>query len=203
MGYMSTVDKSSMQGIHNQIEKNPSWLPVLARLAKEMSDNKFPLDYLDAIFQSTQDYPDIYVAYCFAMIDAWIQTGKVMTAKVEIGYEPCADKEIEMNNEILQYLPPPFWARFQGIKTSQDRTDGSFGWKEPVEFGQVIYSGKEITEMFSPRQIALEVGTTKADRTFTHIVRGGVARWPYESFYIWLFVPSTNFIDRVMNARSC
>lgn len=162
-----------------------------------MTDGDFPLEYLDSIFQSSVDFPDIYVAYCFAMIDAWIQTGKVLTARLDVGYEPLPDKEIKANNAILQTLPWPFHAEFMGARSAQDRDDGYLKWTEPIEFGQVIHTGEEVIETRSPRQVALEVGTTKADRTIYHIREGGVARWPYESFSIFLFMPCRGFVDEI------
>lgn len=170
---------------------------------KRLESGFYKQEYVEALFQETTYYPyDIYSAYCFAHINAWIGAGKVLTAKVETRDEPYSDKMVEKNNEILSNLPYPFEAEFTGYKSSQERNDGTFQWSEKIQVGQILYKGEEIVKNLSPQMVPLEVGSTRADRTYTHILQGGLARWPYESSWIWLFMPMPDLVNWISNRRA-
>jgi len=194
------VNATTILGFHKRLAQEPQWGPVLVQYIEQMRNGFYPQGFVDAVCQSTTGwYPDLYVAYCFANVCAWIGAGLVLTAKVEVGEEPLPDRDVEGNNIILSNLPWPFEAEFTGAKSSQDNDDGTFSWSKPVEFGQVLYTGVEKAALIGPRGTPLEVGTTNADRTLRHILHGGLARWPYESEWIYLFVPTKELIRSVIN----
>ena len=195
------VNVTTMEGFHRRLAQEPQWGPVLVQYIEQILNGFYPQDFVDTVYQPAFDwYPDIYTAYCFAHVNAWIGTGLVLTAKVEVGEEPLPDKELEGNNAILNELPWPFEAEFTGTTSSQDKDDGTFSWVEPIEFGQVLHTGVEKVAMMAPRGISLEVGTTHADTTLCHVLRdGGLARWPYGSIWIYLFVPTIELLRSVMD----
>lgn len=195
------VNATTMLALHKRLAQEPQWGPVLVQYIEQMQNGFYPQGFVDAVCQSSFAwYPDLYVAYCFANVCAWIGAGLVLTAKVEVGEEPEPDKEMERNNAILSDLPWPFEAEFTGPASRQDNDDGIFSWDEPVEFGQILHTGEKKVALIAPRGIPLEVGTTNADRTLRHILQnGGLARWPYESMWIYLFIPTKGLIRSVID----
>lgn len=195
------INITTMEGFHRRLAQEPQWGPVLVQYIEQMQNGFYPQGFVNAVYQPAFDwYPDIYTAYCFAHVNAWIGTGLVLTAKVEAGEEPLPDRDVEGNNAILNELPRPFEAEFTGPASNWDKDDGVFSWTEPVEFGQILYTGTEKVSIVAPRRISLEVGTTQADTTLCHILQnGGLARWPYGSIWIYLFVPTNELLRSIMN----
>jgi|GEM_PF-5594423 len=73
--------------------------------------------------------------------------------------------------------------------------DGSFTWKSTVKFSVQRYDGtaKKVRKprpvSVAPRTVPLEVGYTKGSRTMLHLSADlGLARWPYGSEAITVFV---------------
>lgn len=173
--------------VHGLFLKEPEWAKCLAQYQRKMESGFFPYWYIDSILQSLGRYWrfDIYDAFCFAVIHTAIKSGDILTAQVDIGVEPFADKRHMVNNRLLQEACEPFWGKFWG--DTKD-SDGLFGWRRPVTFGQVLLDGSIYEEVIEPMSIPFEVGYTDGSRSLLHLFTdGGLARWPYGSSRIHLF----------------
>jgi len=172
--------------VNNLMLVQPHWETILRQYLLRLKSGYWSQSYIDSIFQIGRGSLDLCVAFCFANLHSWIGIGKILLADIALGTKPVQDKEVAENNKRLVNLPYPFSGRFWG---GTDDCDGYIKWSEPIEFGQIDCTGREIAATISPRSLPLEVGYTKPDTTLYHIIReNGLARWPYESEYIHLFV---------------
>ncbi|MGD8500730.1 MAG: hypothetical protein PVJ86_08790 [Phycisphaerales bacterium] len=173
--------------VHDLFLEQPEWAKCLAQYQHKMESGFFPFWYTDAIVQHEGYYwtYDIYDAFCFAVIHTAIKTGDILTAQVDIGETPSTDKNYIRNNYLLQMACKPFWGEFWGEKRD---TDGLFGWRQPVIFGQVLLDGEIREGKIGSTEVPLEVGYTNGSRTLLHLCTGGgLARWPYGSPVVHLF----------------
>lgn len=177
--------------INNMMAQSGHWEPVLRRYITKLKSDFWDRDYVNCAFQLDRGNVDVYAAYCFAHLHAWISIGKVLMAAIDIGLEPLDDDRVEENNKILAALPEPFSGAFWG---SNDDCDGYVKWSESVEFGQMDCTGREVMATIRPYSLPLEVGVTRPDTTVYHILQNrGVARWPYGSKQIHLWVRNPNW----------
>jgi hypothetical protein len=186
-----SVSPKMVGPIGKKIAQSEHWKPVLRQYVTRLRSGFWEKDYVNSCFQIVHGGIDIYAAYCFAHFHSWISIGKVLMAVIEVGCEPKDDSNISGNHEALQELPEPFSAVFWG---AYDDCDGYVKWSEPIEFGQMDCTGREIVVEIPPKSIPLEVGTTRPDTTICHIIgEHGLARWPYGSKRIYLFVRNPNW----------
>jgi hypothetical protein len=185
------------EAVARNVEKlfsNPEAMAVILDYLQRLQSGFFKQDYRDAIFQKWDRFPvDIYDAYAFSAVHASIGRGEIVMAKIHVGACPCSDDEIEKMNKLLSNLPKPFSAEFWGLTCDSD--------------GKVIASesfGMDVITCENQRVVAtsdgvfpLEVGTTSAAKTMTYLQKwpGKLARWPYDSEYIWLFQRLTDFAE--------
>jgi hypothetical protein len=140
---------------------------------------------VDAIFQKSRGNIDIYDAYSFAKVWAMLQSGDCFLVPIQVADTPYPDKEKEKNQKVFKTLPPPFGAEFVG---GWGYSDGSFFWDDTIF---VDTNDKTMP----PGVVPLEVGSTAAEVTYFHIIdEGGVARLPYASNIVYLFLanPKSN-----------
>ena len=186
-----SVSPRMAQYINKKIAQSEHWKPVLKQYVTKLRSGFWEKDYVNSCFQLTHSNTDIYAAYCFAHFHAWIGIGKILMAVIELGLEPSRDSAIAKMNEKLAFLPKPFTGAFWG---GHDDQDGFIKWDESIEFGQTDCTGREVIAIIKPRRVPLEVGLTRPDTTIYHILgQGGLARWPYNSEYIYLFVRNPNW----------
>jgi len=177
--------------VNKKMAQSEYWEPVLRQYVTRLRSGFWEISYVNSLFQLGFANWDLYAAYCFAHLHAWIGVGKVLMAAVDIGFEPLADCEIEGNDKLLAALPEPFSGRFCGGSRG---CDGYVKWSEPIEFGQIDCTGREIVVIIPPRSVPLEVGYTNPDTTLYHILGDhALARWPYGSKRIHLFVRNPNW----------
>lgn len=198
-----------MPSIHEEVLKekvdrlttdDPNWRLLLSDVLRRFEDGFYSQDYIDAILQNWWRHRyDIYDAYAFTQVHAQILTGKVAISLVKIGATPRGDKEVDYHNAVLADSPSHmFFGTFYGGLADQD---GSFTWKSNVEFTVQRYDGaankvpKPRPISVAPRTVPLEVGYTKGSRTMLHLgAEHGLARWPYGSESITVFVTIDPFI---------
>jgi len=147
---------------------------------------------------------DLVDAYLFANLWTELNTGQILVTHIDIDDEPQGDKSIH-NSEILSGL---------GFIESQidgsvceitgewcggnDIGDGWIQWNNPLRFSKLQrhsrgnkYETKEETVWINPRKVTLEVGYTKITTSWYHLSLAGggsLARWPYDSKEITIFV---------------
>lgn len=181
-----SVSPRMAKHVNKLIAQTEHWEPVLRQYVTKMRSGFWDDEYLVYAFQLARGNWDIYAAFCFAHLHSWIGIGKVLIADIEIGVEPERDSEIDKNNQLLARLPAPFSSKFWG---NNDDCDGYVKWCEPIELGQIDCTGREIVITIPPRSVPLEVGLTRPDTTIYHILgEHGLARWPYGSKRIRLFI---------------
>jgi hypothetical protein len=182
------------------ITDDPNWRLILSDVLRRFKDGFYPQAYVDAILQNWWRHRyDIYDAYAFSQVHAQILTGEVAIILVNVGATPRGDKEVDYHNAILADSPSyMFFGTFYGGLADQD---GSFTWKSNVEFNVHRYDGaakkvrKPRTVSVAPRTVPLEVGYTNGSRTMLHLgEEHGLARWPYGSGSITVFVTIDPFI---------
>jgi hypothetical protein len=186
-----SVSPRMAKHVNKMMAQSEHWEPVLRQYVTRLRSGFWDNDYVKSLFQLAYGNTDVYAAYCFAHVHAWIGIGKVLMAAIDIGLEPLADHMVEENNNLLAALPSPFFGAFWG---SNHDSDGYIKWNESVEFGQMDCTGREIVVAIRPYSLPLEVGFTRPDTTVYHILRErGVARWPYGSKRIHLLVRNPNW----------
>lgn len=166
----------------------------------------FNSDYVDAIGQIFRADPGRWPmeqVAAFTAVHTKLCSGEVL--QVLIGCEgmdggPKPDRKRRENAAKLADLPSPFEAEVDATQNAGDY-DGTLKWHAPIRMygatGAVFLdpcrrSAKQpvgivrtITDGWAP----LEIGYTQPSRTLLHLLEmGAVARWPYGSDYIRLFV---------------
>lgn len=160
--------------------------------------------YADALGSSARyaptDWP-LYQHAAFAQIHALIGAGDVAYTYISTGGLPGADSDRTGNASKLEDTVEPFRVELDMTQNGAD-SDGVLYWDEPLkisrstgahfygntcqpdQYGLVTYP-----TMREPGSAPLEVGDSWPSRTLLHLYEdGAVARWPYGSELIWLFI---------------
>lgn len=173
---MSLAESCSVSATHSKILSDCEWGSYLAESADEFSSADS--DLLRAIHQSARsDQLSVYDALGMSLVLKSISVDGVLVVKVPVRGQVSSNHRTEDNQQLLSTLPLDFSATFTG---RQADADGVFEWKRPLRL-----AGATIEAGFVP----LEFGTTNAWTTWEHIAfHGGVARLPYGSEYLYLFI---------------
>ena len=183
---ISINEKNNRNLVEEYISTDPKGAAVLVEVTRKLRDGFYDQDYVDAIFQKGWKWGeyDIYDSYGFLAIHAGLTSGDILVAEIEVGAEPVEDKHVEEMNLLLKGVEKagPFSATFWGEKAD---SDGTLTWTKTIAMERL--SDHQFF-LVKPHTAPLEVGSTKAWTTNTHL--GGehwVARWPYHSDSITLF----------------
>lgn len=177
-------------------------LTLTAETSQKLRRGYFQKDIVDA-FGQYHFSPPLWEIHSFMQLWYHAHGGDIALAKVKIGHCPNKDVDIEGNNGILQevvcnwdgYFKAEFWG---GLGDH----DGYIKVLKPLLFDtmntpqdSIEYGGH------NSDSLSLEVGTQSWSKTL-HMMRvyGALARWPYGSEYLWLFVMRPEVIDK-MQAR--
>lgn len=173
-------------GIQIRMKQDPDYQKLVLEGFNKMCSGFWPQDYMDSIFQKFERFKyDIYDAALFIEIHTAIQSGQILRAIIDLGKEPAADKMIEENKAAIKSLFPPFYG---SVWCGTADCDGELGWKSNIKCAQLI-KGVEIFKLIQPRTVPLEIGYTEAYTSWNHLGReAGLARWPYGSKEIHLFI---------------
>ena len=129
-------------------------------------------------------------------ITAWVHnklmTGELFTVKVRAATTPHLDRCRQENMDAVRDLPEPFYAEVDPSQKCAD-SDGDLWWTEPIVASQTCWPDDDHSQnqsvLIRPFSVPLEVGSTKPSRTSMHIrEERGVARWPYGTDWITIFV---------------
>jgi hypothetical protein len=192
---VTMLRKGVVKTVNNMIAQNSPMVAVIESYYRDLLNGVYPPMYVNCIMQnewSNRQF-DLYDAYCFSLIHAAIMTGDIAVLAVPVGDFPVSDKRYEEINNMLVHVPPPFKATFHGGFV--DGADGILKWDRPVR-AVVTYKneGQRGIVIVPPSDTCpLEVGSTESEKTATYlraaIGNGGefqVARWPYNSKYIYV-----------------
>lgn len=177
--------------------------PAMLRQTREgLVEGRWGDDYIDALGQDGRygrgSWP-LEQVEAFAVLHAMVYGGQVASIRIGAGGKPWRDMDREANAAALSRLPRPFTA-YVDLDQNNSRGDGTLQWDEPIHIslatGLIERSPDGSTfpiplhGMIPPGSAALEIGSSLASRTLTHLTIDGsaVARWPYGHSVIWLFV---------------
>lgn len=175
---MTLHEDAMEQAAMDAVRKDPSgWGARLSNTIVKLTDGYYDKTMRDVIFQHHwRTKITLDVAYAFTIIHEAIFDGDVVFARIPVGAVPSSDRSTKENNNSLQKISGPFKANFYGGPGDQD---GSLSWSVPIEAVSAA-SQKLATVVVPPRSAPLEVGTTKASRTWLHLAQERcIARWPY------------------------
>ncbi len=145
------------------------------------------------IFQHYRGEVSLSDAYGFTVIWSRLAAGKILHVDIKVGHTPSPDRCVDFNQSKLRRLPHPFSA---SVWSDKEPGDGRLRWSEAIRLTRWETRDEDPEhdlyelEMRAADSVALEIGTTSAPTTWYHIFMrgGGVARWPYGSDYIRLFL---------------
>lgn len=166
--------------------ENPQEAMVAYTALNKLKNNFFDHKLVNNVFQSPDWEYSAAEAYYFSKVYIGILKNEILLLPIKLGDKPSNDIEIMQNNLKLSYLPNDFYAEFLPCDGPiVDSSDGFLNWDKDV----IFYDSKGNENIIKENSIPLEVGYTNPFTTFMHLERdGGVARWPYESDEILLFV---------------
>lgn len=179
--------------------REPGYAPMLMEAKDRLrAGQRWSPDFVDAVGRDRWDQWPLHQVDAFACVNALIHTGAYGMVLVSVGATPCADKEREANAAALANIHPSFVAELDMDQHCGD-SDGWLYWHDEITVecstGTSYYSptghpGSVMTKRrIPPGSVPLEVGSTLPSRTAIHLAMdGGVARWPYGSELITLFL---------------
>ena len=190
---MSTHKQATKKIVDDLLENDAEWRDCLYDYLRKLKSGYFHKETVDSLLQKFERFPyDIYDAYCYAKLHHLLLTEKIASALVYKGATPRGDKEIEYHNFILAKREDShFFGEFWGGLADDD---GYFSWDVPLNFevkkGSLTDDKIERKSVIiEPRRLPLEVGYTAGSTTILHLFSsGGVARWPYGSEDIFLYI---------------
>lgn len=173
---MSLAESCSVKATHSKIRCDPEWGLYLTECADELLSSDS--DLLRAIHQSTRsEQVSMYDAHGISLVLGSIALKKVLVTAIPLPERASSNHRAEDNQRLLSTLPSVFSAQFSGRPADGD---GVFRWKKPLQL---------TSESVDVGLVPLEVGSTSCWTTWEHIAfHGGVARLPYGSDYLYLFI---------------
>lgn len=206
---MNTVSAIALRFYMSRLLRDsPDTYLMYARLAERLA--AYPQWVVTSMAQSFHGGYTVQDGYVFGQLWHAIHMGEILTAAIEVGRGPHPDKCERENNEALSSLPSPFSAKVVGGCAFGG--DGNLRWHEDIVVTQHslvagVPSSRSVrlSELTSDTPSAvLEVGYQPASRTWLNVLTLGaaLARWPYESDWIYLFCPTRDFSSRFALGRS-
>ena len=187
--WSKSMISDSYKGMVDEVFKDGEALRIAHGYLMNMSRGFYNQELVDAVVQKYINRYDIYDAYTFMQIWGLLGTGHCLHCKIYINETPDSDKETESNNLKLKNLPHPFYGEFEG---GPGDDDGILGWSDEIDI-KTEWDEKYSCNYKVGITVPLEVGYTEAFTTLFHICHsGGVARWAYQSKFVYLFLINKN-----------
>lgn len=222
MTVTSSVYVSNMGTLHDDLahslllkfldDKEESTLPVALR---SLMGDTHSEQYINAIGQDYRCDPHqwpIEQILMFARMNEMIMGGLISQFEINIGRVPHKDHMRKENSSTLSQIPRPFKAELDMTQRNGDQ-DGWLTWKNSITVTKSVGAAFFSSGFCHPApivrpikipagQVPLEIGTTKPSRTVLHLIEErGVARWPYNSEIITVFI-SSRFPQRYTEIES-
>jgi hypothetical protein len=185
-----TVMDQAIDRIVSDVSTDQNWFRSLWEITNRLNTGFYNGEYVNTIMQPFRHSRyDMNDAYVFGNVHAKILSGEIVTAKIYVGSDPAHDDQIFLNQQKLNRLPFPFSAEFAPQQGGGAHDDGVFEWEQPIKLSKHISFDKTEPVAVPPGSAPLEVGYTNASKTWEHIIgRDRLARWPYFSDWITLFI---------------
>lgn len=205
-----TVHEDMAEGLWEDIQESPEAVAAMFRLRNrhirgEMDEGGIHgTGYADALGSSARFPPKKWPLAqhaAFVNVHALIGAGDVAITCISTGGVPGPDADRVGNAGKLEDTVAPFRAELDMHQNGAD-SDGEFRWDTPLKIsrstGAHFFPSACREETYSlvtypiTREAGwapLEVGDSWPSRTLMHLHQyGAVARWPYGSKLIWLFI---------------
>jgi len=205
-----TVHEDMAAGVLGDFLEDPDVMSTLARLRNrhirgEMDEGGiWGSGYADSLGSSARFKPKQWPLHqhaAFLKLHALIGSGEVAYTCISTGGTPGPDRDRAGNAVLLGKTHPPFKAHLDMEQNGAD-SDGILTWDEDIRLirptGGFFYAdnckntGQTLLSFPTTRKpgsVPLEVGDSWPSVTLMHLWRHrAVARWPYGSNLIWLFL---------------
>ncbi|CAM5626260.1 hypothetical protein STENM36S_08725 [Streptomyces tendae] len=205
-----TVHEDMAEALWEDIQESPETVAAMFRLRNrhirgEMDEGGvYGTGYADALGSSARFQPKKWPLAqhaAFINIHALIGAGDVAFTCISTGGTPGADADRAGNARKLADTMSPFQAELDMHQNGAD-SDGVIRWDEPLKISRSTgahfypsvcrkqeYSLVTYPTVRKAGSAPLEVGDSWPSRTLMHLHQyGAVARWPYGSKLIWLFI---------------
>lgn len=180
------------QAIRTKLQTHREFYPVYGEILGRLRQGYYNQKWIDILGQqhSRFDKTDIEEAFAFGQIWVQLLTGQIATRRIRVRSGPFPDKDIELNQHVLDKLCSPFQAHFAPEKGAGAHSDGWLSWGRSITMQTCIADLESgLMTTVSPDKAPLEVGTTNFSTTLMHLAADGcVARWPYYDEAITLLV---------------
>ena len=200
---MTTVHQDAAEQAALDCATTPEGAAALRDFQDGLKIGRWPTSYVDAIGQDHRVDPHRWPlgqVFAFMRIHSMLMDGEIAQVQISTDGGPVADENRAENQRRLDDLLGPFVATVDPDQETDAYGDGHLEWDEPIQVEQsmsvpyiVLATGEEAPLLkvatFPPCRVPLEIGTTFPSKTFEHLSRfKGLARWPYGSDRIHLFV---------------
>jgi hypothetical protein len=206
-----TIHEDLAEALWVRIQRDPDAVARMFELRNRHIDGEmldegiYGSGYADSLGSSARFRPEKWPPHqhaAFIAIHSMIGSGEAGFTCISTGGAPGADADRAGNAAKLAQTHSHFRADLDMGQNCADQ-DGVLSWAEPLHIsrptGQFFYPSPckldgqaplvELTVGVAPRSVPLEVGDSWPSRTYMHLVQhGAVARWPYGSKLIWLFI---------------
>ncbi|MFB7275425.1 hypothetical protein [Streptomyces sp. NPDC056244] len=202
---MGTVHEDLAEAVLERFMDDPSTIATLIDLRSRVISREFEEHHLgEAIGCSGRFQPKRWPLEqhaAFLQVFGEIMIGSVAKVMISTGGSPGPDADRSGNSKLLEQTHFPFEAELDMHQHGADM-DGVLRWPEPITLERS--TGVAYPESACPNArmtpfigltglpsgwAPLEVGDSWPSRTLMHLRQyGAVARWPYSSKRIWLFV---------------
>lgn len=208
---MPTVHEQGAEHLLGTMLDHPGASRTLAETRRRLKlppghPQAFAEDYVAAIGQTFRTGPagwSMEQIAAFTAMHIKICAGEIAQVQISaMDGGPSSDAHRDENAAKLADLPPPFQAEVDRGQHGAD-SDGALKWDRPIQVDaatgavfldacrsaakQPVAAVQTVADEWAP----LEIGYTLPSRTLMHVLQeGAVARWPYGSDFIWLFVHS-------------
>ena len=203
-GYHADIEHGVLRQLKGNSKKSKEWKNVTFDYMEKLNEGFYEKSWVNNFIQESwhKGKFDLVDAYLFANLWTDLNTGQILVTRIDIDAEPQGDKSIH-NPKILSGLNfienqidgsvCEITGEWRG---GNDIGDGSIQWNNPLKFSKLQchnnkHEMKEEVMCINPRKVTLEVGFTKITTSWYHLSRmggGSLARWPYGSKEIAIFV---------------
>ncbi|MCO6011552.1 hypothetical protein NE236_42035 [Actinoallomurus purpureus] len=200
---MTTAHQEAAASAVLDFASDPAGARAMRTYIAGLKAGQWPAAYVNAIGQDSlldsSRWP-MEQMYAFARVHSMLMAGEISQVQISTAGQPAADENRSENQRRLDDLLGPFVATVDPGQGTDVIGDGWLEWTEPIQVEQSmgvpyidLATGEEAPLLkvatAPPGRVPLEIGTTHASKTFEHLMRmRGVARWPYGSDRIRLFV---------------
>lgn len=199
MSNARTLHEELAEDLLEDVLTTPRAAAVLAGWRRRFRDDDYDPQYVARIGQTQRQpaYWPLEQVASFLAVHAGLMSGKYAHVEVAVGAQPGPDADRAGNAAKLRGTHRQFHAELDMDQNGAD-CDGWLSWDAPISLnrssglGLVTPCGTAPVEMsmhVEAHGVPLEVGSSKASRTYLHLLQeGGVARWPYGDDRIYLLL---------------